>query len=120
MVVEAQGADLGLELLDDGAIPALDGAAALADVRRAMPEFDAEVGAGEGKLVGAVGGAIVDVERLGEAALEEGLLEAGLEGGDLLGGVPLGVRDELGESMTAQRWSVRYRSRAGSQSSGAS
>ena len=35
---------------------ALDGAAALADVRRAVPELDAEVGAREGELVGAVGG----------------------------------------------------------------
>jgi hypothetical protein len=30
VVVEAEGTDLGLELLDDGAIPSLDGAAALA------------------------------------------------------------------------------------------
>ena len=30
VVDEAEGTDLGLELLDDGAIPSLDGAAALA------------------------------------------------------------------------------------------
>ena len=61
-VSEAQGADLGLELLGDGAVPALDGAPPLAHVGRAVAECDAEVGTGEGELVGAVDGAIVDVE----------------------------------------------------------
>jgi hypothetical protein len=108
VIAEAEGPDLGLELLDDGAIPALDGAAAFADVGRAVPERDAEMGAGEGELVGAVGGAIIDVEGLGETALEDGLFEAGLERGDLLGGVPRGVGDELGEVIDDRaEWRVR-------------
>ena len=97
VVVEAEGTDLGLELLDDGAIPSLDGAAALALIGLAVPERDAEMGAGEGELVGAVDGAIVDVDGVGQPALEDGLFEAGLERRDLLGGVPLSVGNKLGE-----------------------
>jgi hypothetical protein len=60
-----------------------------------VPELDAEVGTGEGELVGAIGGAIVDVERVGESAFEERLLEAVLERGDLLARVPRGVGTSL-------------------------
>ena len=43
---------LALDLLDHGAVPALDGAPALTDVRGAVAKLDAQVGAGEGELVG--------------------------------------------------------------------
>jgi hypothetical protein len=95
-IVQPQGPELRLELLDDGPIPPLDGAAAFAGIRRAVPELGAEMSAGEGELVGAVGRAVIDVEGLRQAAGEDGLLEAVLQGRDLLGGVPRGVGDELG------------------------
>jgi hypothetical protein len=66
LIVEAQGPDLGLELLDHGPMPALNGPAALARIGFAMAEFDGEPGAGEGELVGAVGGPIVDIQGIGQ------------------------------------------------------
>ena len=95
-VGQAQGPDLGLDLLGDGAIPAFDGAAAFARVGLAVAEPDAEVGAGEGELVGAVGRAQVDVEAPGQTPFEDGLFQGVFEGGQLLAPVPLPVRDELG------------------------
>ena len=92
---DAQGAHLGLELLDDGAVEALDRAAALALVRLRVDELDGEVVEREGEVVGAVGRAPVDVDAVGPAALEERLLERVFEGGDVFAEVPLRVDDQL-------------------------
>ncbi len=42
---------------------------AFTGVRPTLAEFDAEVGTGKGELVGAVDGAVVDVQRVAEAAI---------------------------------------------------
>ena len=61
-----------------------------------MDERDAELCADQDELTGAVGGAIVDVEALGQPAADKGVLEHGQEGLHVLGGGEGGEGDDAG------------------------
>ena len=61
-----------------------------------MDERDAELCADQDELTGAVGGAIVDVEALGQPAADKGVLEHGQEGLNVLGGGEGGEGDDAG------------------------
>ena len=61
-----------------------------------MDERDAKLCADQDELTGAVGGAIVDVEALGQPAADKGVLEHGQEGLNVLGGGEGGEGDDAG------------------------
>ena len=61
-----------------------------------MDERDAELCAHQGELSGAVVGAVVDIEALGDAAADEGVGEHGEEGLDVLRGGEGGEGDDTG------------------------
>ena len=61
-----------------------------------VDECDAEFGAHQGKLAGAVGGSVVDVKSSRLASAQEGLLEHGQEGGGVLGEGEGGEGDDAG------------------------
>ena len=61
-----------------------------------VDECDAEFGAHQGKLTGAVGGSVVDVQASGLSPAEEGLFEHGQEGGGVLGEGEGGEGDDAG------------------------
>ena len=101
------------ELHAHRAEPALLLALALWLIGPGVDEGDAELGADEREVVRAEGGAVVDVEPLGDAAAQDGLLEHGQEGGGVLGEREGGVghdaggvvekRDEVGSCACACR-----------------
>ena len=61
-----------------------------------VDERDAELGTDQGELAGAVVGAVVDIEALGDAAADEGVGEHGEEGLDVLRGGEGGEGDDAG------------------------
>jgi hypothetical protein len=88
--------DLGQELGAHRAEEALDLAAGVGGIRGRVDLADAEGGAGGGELSRDVDLAVVDVERLGEAAAQDRHLEDPFEPGQVLFEEELAVGDQPG------------------------
>ena len=96
MSVDGGEIEVGEPGTTQGAEVALDFSLPGGLVGPGVDECDAEFGAYEGKLAGAVGGSVVDVQASGLSPAQERLLEHGQEGGGVLGEGEGGERDDAG------------------------